>query len=99
MNGLFGWRGHPKSSRSTLAPASTRKQSTILEDPGTQLRAITAKLDFRHPRGSEAVELLVEAVPYLGGARYLRQYGEARGCHPEDIAAAERIVVGKGKGR
>lgn len=83
--------------RSRLATGS---RSTIPGDPRARLRAITASLDARHPHGSEAVKLLVEAVPYLtGGVASLHQYGETRGCHPEDIAAAEKIVVGKGRGR
>lgn len=68
-------------------------------DPRTRLRAITAKLDAGSPRGSATIKLLVEAAPFLaGGVAALAQYGEARGCPREDIVAAERIVVGKGKG-
>jgi hypothetical protein len=96
MNGLFGWKG-PKSSRSTLAPASKRKQS-IPEDPRARLGAISAELRAGKPRGSEAVGLLVEAVPYLtGGVNALAQYGDGLGCTPEDIAAAERAVIGRAK--
>ncbi len=63
-------------------------------NPRTRLGAITAEIDAGKPRGPAAIKLLVEAVPYLaGGVTTLAQYGEARGCHPEDIAAAERTVV------
>lgn len=65
-------------------------------DPRTRLRAITAELDVGKPHGPSAVKLLVEATSYLtGGVSTRRQYGEARGCAPQDIAAAERAVVGK----
>ena len=67
-------------------------------NPRTRLRAIVAELRTRKPRGPQAVKLLVEAVPYLtGGVNALAQSGEAWGCRSEDIEAAERIVVGKGR--
>ncbi len=80
-----GARRSPSQSPPSPTPA----------DPGTRLRAITAELDARSPRGSAAVKLLVEAASYLtGGVTVLRQYGEARGCRPEDVAAAERAAIG-----
>lgn len=67
-------------------------------DPRTRLQAISTELNTRKPRGPQAVKLLVEAAPYLtGGVNALAQYGEARGCDPGDIAAAERAVIGKGR--
>jgi hypothetical protein len=67
-------------------------------DPRARLGAITAELNARKPHGPQAVELLVEAAPYLtGGVTALRQYGEARGCRPEDVAVAERIVIAQVK--
>jgi hypothetical protein len=95
MNGLFGWKG-PKPSQRTprRARRSRTAVSTIPEDPKARLRAITAKLDARKPRGPEAVNLLVEAAPHLsGGVTTLAQYGENRGCAREDIVAAERTVL------
>jgi hypothetical protein len=66
-------------------------QEPVLEPPS----AITAELDAGKPRGPAAVKLLVEAMPHLtGGIATLRQYGEARGCASQDIAAADRAVVG-----
>jgi hypothetical protein len=95
MNGVFGWKGRPKPSRSPVSPASKQERSAIPEDPRTRLRVITAELDSRKPRGSNAVELLVEAASYLtGGVVALCQYAEARGCDPEDARTAERAVLG-----
>jgi hypothetical protein len=99
LGGLFGFLKPPTSPQSTLAPASKRKQSTILEGPKARLGAISAEVRAPKLRGPEAVSRLVEAAPYLtGGANALAQYGDGLGCDPEDIAAAKRIVVGKGKG-
>jgi len=85
-----------RSSAPTGATPSPRRPTPT--DPWTQLQAITAALDAGKPRGPAAVKLLVEAASYLtGGVTALRQYGEARGCAPSDIVAAERSVVGKGK--
>jgi hypothetical protein len=96
MNGVFGWKGRPKPSRSPVSPASKQKRSTIPEDPRTRLRAITAELDSPKSRGSNVVALLVEATTYLtGGLTALRQYAEARGCDPEDARAAERAVLAR----
>jgi hypothetical protein len=83
-------------SRQIAIPSTNRNRT----DPRTPLRAISAELRARKPRGPQAVKLLVKAAPYLtGGVNALPQYGEGLGCRPEDIAAAERIVVGNGKGR
>jgi hypothetical protein len=64
-------------------------------DPRTRLQAITAEIRARRPRGSAAIKLLVEAASYLrgSGGGVLRQYGKARGCAPNDIAAAERTIM------
>ena len=79
----------PRRSRISSAPEPTPSQ-----DPRARLRAITAELDSRKPRGSNAIELLVEAASYLtGGVVALRQYAEARGCDPEDARTAERAVL------
>jgi hypothetical protein len=79
----------PRRSRISSAPEPPPSQ-----DPRARLRAITTLIDAQHPRGSHAVELLVEATSYLtGGVTALPQYGEARGCDPSDIAAAERAVL------
>jgi hypothetical protein len=86
----------PTPHRSTSPPASKAKRSTIPEDPGTRLRAISAELRARKPRGLHAVELLVEADEYVKPGT-LEQYGEAMGCDPGDIAAAKRVVVGRGR--
>lgn len=84
----------PGAHRRRIA-ASTGIRSPTPEDPRTRLGAITAELDYGSPRGT-ATKLLVEAAPYLtGGVTALRQYGEARGCHPSEVAAAERAVIGK----
>ncbi len=86
-------------SKASTPPAARRSPSQSTPsptpaDPGTRLRAITAELDARSPRGSAGVKLLVEAASYLtGGVTALRQYGEARGCHPEDVVAAERAAI------
>jgi hypothetical protein len=85
----------PRGRSSRITTPSTKGNGA---DPRTRLRAITTELNTRKPRGPQAVKLLVEAAPYLtGGVNALAQYGEARGCHAEDIAAAERVVVGKGR--
>ncbi len=77
------------------APHTSMRATDEVADPKARLRAITATLDARHPAGREAIELLVEAASYLnGGVSTLHQYGEARGCDPEDVTAAERAVVG-----
>ncbi len=77
-----------RRSASTSAPGRSAPA-----DPRTRLRAITDELDDKHPRGRAAVELLVEAAPALGGVKFLRQYGEARGCDPIDVVAAERAAT------
>lgn len=57
------------------------------------LRAISVRLETERPHGAAAVELLVAAVPLLrGGISALAQYGEAKGCDPADVAAAERAA-------
>jgi hypothetical protein len=95
--GVLGFLNVATPHRSVRARASS-PQEEIPAVPGVGLRAITTKLDSQKPHGKEAVALLAKAGEYLKPAT-LRQYGEARGCDPEDIATAERIVVGKGKGR
>ena len=83
----------PRPPRSTPAPVPRA-------DPRTRLGAITADLDHRRPRGRVAVNLLVEAAPYMrGGVAALRSYGEARGCDPSDIDTAERMIAGRHAGR
>lgn len=90
--GLKAARPSPAGRRSRIASAP---KPTPSEDPRARLRAITVELDSRKPRGSNAVELLVEAASYLtGGVVALRQYAEARGCDPEDAWTAERAVLG-----
>lgn len=84
----------PRGRSSRMTTPLTKGNGT---DPRTRLRAITAELNNRKPRGPAAVKLLVEAAPYLtGGVNALAQYGEARGCRPEDVVAAERTLVGRG---
>jgi hypothetical protein len=96
--GLKAARPSPTGRLSRIASAP---KPTPSEDPRARLRAITVELDSRTPRGSNAVELLVEATSYLtGGVIALRQYAEARGCDPKDARAAERAVLGlKERGR
>jgi hypothetical protein len=100
MGGLFPWF-NPKatSPRRSRTGASTRIASPTPEEARGRLRAIAAQLRTQKPRGPAAVKLLVEAAPYLtGGVNALAQNGEAWGCVPEDISAAERIVVARRKG-
>lgn len=95
--------GTPNGSSSPARRGSPRitagPTDGVRTDPRTRLRAITAEIEARKPRGSVAIRLLAEAASYLtGGVTALGQYGEGRGCDPQDIAAAERTVVGRGRG-
>jgi hypothetical protein len=95
---MGGLRLGLKAARSSRTPRRSRIASapepTPFQNPRARLRAITTLIDAGQPRGSDAVELLVEATSYLtGGVTALRQYAEARGCDPKDARAAERAVL------
>jgi hypothetical protein len=94
---MGGLRLGPKAASGPRAPRRSRIASPSIQgqedDPKTRLRVITAALDARHPRGPEARKLLAESIPYIGGVTFLRQYGEARGCDPEDVEAVERAAM------
>lgn len=101
---LGGFRLGFKTSRPSRvsAPSANGAGTPSANGPGTdpraRLRAITTELDARKPRGPSAARLLAEAASYLtGGVTALWQYGEARGCDPQDIVAAERTVAGRGR--